>query len=283
MTYQKPAEPVRPTTAQNLSDVQLYEEELAAKKRTRDLGEVVLHKRIVTTQKQITVPVMHEEINVERVPMTRPAQQPITAASPQNYDEIRVPLCEEEVTASKRTRDLGEVRLHKRIVTTQKQITVPVMHEEIRIERVPYERKEAKISDGMFVESTQVIPLHDEEVEIHKYPVVREQVHVRKSALQEDRTATAQVRREELDIDQPKMRPAAWTESREAHDFAEGTQVIALHEEEVEIRKYPVVREEVRISRASLQEDRTATSDVYREELDIEQPKGLKERYRRTA
>ena len=267
---------------QNLNDVRLYEEELSAKKRVRDAGEVRLHKRVVTTQKQITVPVMHEEITVERIPHAHKPEAPIQAAAPA-VEEVRVPLCEEEITAEKHTRGLGDVRLHKRVVTTKKQITVPVMHEEITVERVPYDRKPAKLGDGMFVESTQVIPLHDEEVEIHKYPVVREEVHVRKTALQEERTATAELRREELEIDRPKVAQAPWTGSREPHEFTEGTEVIPLHEEEVEIRKYPVLREEVRIKKAALQEQRTATADTLKEELDVEQPKAIKDRYRRTA
>jgi uncharacterized protein (TIGR02271 family) len=119
--------------------------------------------------------------------------------------EYRVPLAEERITTEKRTRDLGEVRLHKRIVVEKKQITVPVMHEEVYVERVTLEPASApQPSEGAFVESTITIPLHEEEVQIFKRPVVREEVRVRRQALQEDRTTTAEIRKEELDIDQPQ-------------------------------------------------------------------------------
>lgn len=278
MNTQKTFDADRPTQTED--EVDLYEEELSAEKHLRDLGEVKLNKRIVTTQKQITVPLMHEEVIVERVPYDRPLNAAPQATS-SSFDELRVPLCEEEVSAQKYTRPLGEVRLHKRVVMTKKQITVPVMHEEIRIERVPAERKPIDYADTMFKETTQTIPLHDEEVEIRKYPVAREGVRFRKTSLQEERTATADLRREELDIEQPEAIAPSWTESRTPREFSESTQVIPLFEEEIEIRKYPVLREEVRVNRAALQEERTTTADAYREELDVEEPAALNERYRR--
>src|SRR5689334_10102289 len=55
-------------TPEATNDVDLFEEELTAEKHVRDRGEVRLHKRVVVKQRKITVPVMHEEIVVERVP-----------------------------------------------------------------------------------------------------------------------------------------------------------------------------------------------------------------------
>lgn len=120
-------------------------------------------------------------------------------------DEIRVALAEEQLTAEKRMRDLGDVRVHKRVVVEKKQITVPVMHEEVYVERVPLDAKTAPLpTDGAFVEKTITIPLHEEEVQIFKRPVVREEVRVTRRSLQEEKTTTTDVRKEEIDIDQPK-------------------------------------------------------------------------------
>ena len=119
--------------------------------------------------------------------------------------EFRVPLAEERITTEKRTRDLGEVRLHKRVVIEKKQITVPLMHEEVYVERVAVDATSAsQPTEGAFVESTITIPLHEEEVQIFKRPVVREEVRVTRQSLQEDKTTTTEIRKEELDIDQPK-------------------------------------------------------------------------------
>jgi uncharacterized protein (TIGR02271 family) len=144
----------------------------------------------------------------------QPTSRPAVQTKPESYgiapsiegtpDEIRVPLVEEEITAEKRTRNIGEVRVHKHVVVKQKQITVPVMHEEIRVERVQVEPTSSRTpTEGAFVESTVSIPLHDEEVEIHKRAVVREEVRLTRQTFQEERTATTEVRKEEIDIEEP--------------------------------------------------------------------------------
>jgi uncharacterized protein (TIGR02271 family) len=135
-------------------------------------------------------------------------------------EEFRMPLAEEEIVAEKHTRDIGEVRVHKRVVVKQKQITVPVMHEEVRVERVAIEGgrgeqlAEGTLAEGTFVESTVTIPLHDEEVEIRKRPVIREEVRVTKRTFQEEKTATTDVRKEEIDIEEPRATDGSRTERR---------------------------------------------------------------------
>ncbi|MDX2091028.1 MAG: DUF2382 domain-containing protein [Kofleriaceae bacterium] len=252
-------------------NIELYEEDLSAVKRLHDAGEVRLHKRVVTTPKTISVPVMHEEVVVERVQHERPEPSKLCATT-SKFDELNVALCEEELAADKITRPLGEVRIHKRVVTTHKQITVPVMHEEIRVEHVPAgERKAVPYAKTMFVEDTRTIPLRDEEVELRRVPYIREGVHLQKTAHQDERTATADLRREELDIEQPERQAATVAEGAR-REFVDEIQTIPLYEEDIELRRYPVVREEVRVSRAAIQEERTFDSDTSREELDIEQP-----------
>ena len=119
-------------------------------------------------------------------------------------EEFRVPLAEEDVSAEKHLVESGEVRVHKRIVTTERQITVPVMHEELHVERVRLDPDSAPaVSEDAFVETTVTIPLHEEDVEIHKRAVLREEVRLTKQVLQETRTTSTQVRREEVDIEGP--------------------------------------------------------------------------------
>ena len=71
-------------------------------------------------------------------------------------------------------------------------------------------------------------------------------------------------------------------EATTPREFLETSQVIPLYEEEIEIRKYPVVREEVRVKRLAMQEEATASAEARREELDIEEPEELL-RYRKKA
>ncbi|HET7753245.1 MAG TPA: YsnF/AvaK domain-containing protein [Anaeromyxobacteraceae bacterium] len=113
---------------------------------------------------------------------------------------VDVPVVEEELIAEKRVREAGEVRVHKDVTTEHRQITVPVTKEEVRVERVPADAS-AKVGEGAFEEGTMSIPVREEEVEIRKRPVVREQVRVSRTARQEERRADADVRRENVRIE----------------------------------------------------------------------------------
>jgi uncharacterized protein (TIGR02271 family) len=114
-------------------------------------------------------------------------------------EQVRVPLSEEQLIAEKRMHKAGEVEIHKEVITEQKQVSVPVMKEEIHVERVPASR-EAQPSEASFRESTVSVPAYEEEVEIRKRPVVREEVRVSKGAHEEERRAMAETQRESAEV-----------------------------------------------------------------------------------
>jgi uncharacterized protein (TIGR02271 family) len=116
-------------------------------------------------------------------------------------EEVRVPVAEEELEAHKISRETGSVRLRKVVHTELKHFTIPVMKEEVRIERVPVnEAADAAVTEGSFQESTVSIPIREEEVEIRKRPVVREEVRVTKEQRQEQREVSGEVRKEEVEV-----------------------------------------------------------------------------------
>jgi uncharacterized protein (TIGR02271 family) len=117
-------------------------------------------------------------------------------------EHVRIPVAEEELVAEKRDRQAGEVRVRKDVVTEHRQIDVPVTREEVNVERVPVERGEARGDEARFQEGTISVPVREEEVEIHKRPVVKEEVRVGKTTRQEERRAEAEVRREEVKVDE---------------------------------------------------------------------------------
>src|SRR5919107_58601 len=58
-------------------------------------------------------------------------------------DELKVQRSEEELRAGTREREAGEVRVRKNVRTDREQISVPTRHEEVSVERVPVEGREA--------------------------------------------------------------------------------------------------------------------------------------------
>jgi uncharacterized protein (TIGR02271 family) len=116
-------------------------------------------------------------------------------------EETRVQLAEEELQAEKRTRDAGEVRVRKEVVTEHKTIDVPVTREEVHVERVPISTSDTTVGRDAFDEKTIVVPVREEEVRVTKRPRVREEVRVSKSSKTVEQRADADVRREEARIE----------------------------------------------------------------------------------
>lgn len=132
---------VRPATAQTAQtgertvDVPVVEEELVADKQREKLGEVQIHKDVTTQQQSIEVPVSHEEVHVERVPVSG---QDATNLPKDAFKEgtIDVPVYGEDVDVEKQARVTGEVEVEKRRVTDERRFTGDVRKEQVHVDEV---------------------------------------------------------------------------------------------------------------------------------------------------
>lgn len=123
------------------------------------------------------------------------------ASTMRSGEDVRVPIAEEELDVTKRDREAGEVRLRKDVVTEHERVDVPVMKERVSVERVPTGERAASPGEGAFEQKTVSVPVHEEEVEIRKRPVVKEEVRLRKDRQVEQRAAEADLRKERVDIE----------------------------------------------------------------------------------
>ena len=112
--------------------LRLREEQLNVSKERVQSGEVGLHKEVISEQKTVNVPVTHEEVVIERHPVTdgRVDDTPIGEG-----ETIRVPVSEEQVNVSKDTVVTGEVAIGKRAVQETQQVTDTVRREEARMDQ----------------------------------------------------------------------------------------------------------------------------------------------------
>ena len=113
-------------------------------------------------------------------------------------DEVRVQRTEEELRVGTRERKAGSIRVRKRVRTDRERIEVPTRHEEVSVERVPVEGEatEAEIGDDEVV-----VPVTEEEVVVHKRPVLKEEVRIRKDVVEETEVVEEDVRREEVEVE----------------------------------------------------------------------------------
>src|SRR5215216_689003 len=117
----------------------------------------------------------------------------------EDEDELRVQRTEEEVRAGTREREAGALNIRKRVRTDREQISVPTRHEEVSVERVPVEGREA--SEAEIGEGESVMPVTEEEVVVEKRPVVKEELRIRKDVVEGEEVVEEDVRKEEVDIE----------------------------------------------------------------------------------
>jgi uncharacterized protein (TIGR02271 family) len=105
------------------------EEELRAGTREREAGAVNVRKTVRTDRESLEVPTRHEEVSVERVPLSGEA-----AEAEIGEDEVEVPVTEEEAVVSKRPVVKEEVRIRKDVVEETEVVEEDVRREEIDVE-----------------------------------------------------------------------------------------------------------------------------------------------------
>jgi uncharacterized protein (TIGR02271 family) len=115
-------------------------------------------------------------------------------------DRGTIDVHEEELTATTRPVERGEVRVHKDVVEEQQTLEVPVTEEEVDITRRRVDRTVTD-ADHAFEEGTIEVPLRGEEVEVEKRARVVEEIDIDKTAVERTEQVGGTVRREEVHIE----------------------------------------------------------------------------------
>ncbi|MFF2597133.1 YsnF/AvaK domain-containing protein [Priestia megaterium] len=135
---------------------------------------------------------------------TIPSYTTVGGVSNETEEHRSVQLCEEKLDVRKEHVQTGEVQLRKEIVEELRTIQVPVMREEVYVERRP-------VIDGQYDGSPLTeneiihIPIMEERIEVTKRPVVVEEIIIGKRKIQEIKEMTDTVRKEEAQIEQSEL------------------------------------------------------------------------------
>jgi uncharacterized protein (TIGR02271 family) len=117
-------------------------------------------------------------------------------------EEIRIPVMEEELTATVRPQEAGAVRIEKDVVSEQRTLDVPVTEERVRVERRVVDRPVTAADADAFEETVIEVPLRTETVDLQKQARVAEEVVISKEAEQRTEQVSGTVRREEVFVDE---------------------------------------------------------------------------------
>jgi uncharacterized protein (TIGR02271 family) len=124
----------------------------------------------------------------------------------EDEDELRMRRSEEELRVGTSEREAGTVRVRKRVRTDRERVVVPKKRVEVTVERVPVEEEVVEETMGEATspeigEDEIVVPVVEEEVVVEKRPVVKEEIRIRKEVVEETEVVEEDVRREEVEVD----------------------------------------------------------------------------------
>ncbi|MDP2314626.1 MAG: PRC and DUF2382 domain-containing protein [Pseudomonadota bacterium] len=118
--------------------------------------------------------------------------------------EAYIVLHEEKLDVGKRQVQAGEAVVRKTVETEHVRQTVPLMHEEVTVERRPL-APGAEVSRDVTIINDEVhIPLMAEELVAGKKLVAREEVVIKKTAVQEERVIEEDLKRERAEVYTPE-------------------------------------------------------------------------------
>ncbi len=110
---------------------------------------------------------------------------------------------EEQLRVGTETRVAGQARLRKHVVSEHQQVTVPVSHEEVTLEREPItDANRGAAYDGPAIsEEEHEVTLHAERPVVDTEAVAVERVRLGKQTVTEQETVAGQVRKEQIELD----------------------------------------------------------------------------------
>ena len=117
------------------------EEQLRVGKEQVSAGRARLRKHVVTENQTVTVPVSHEEVTLEREPITDANRGNATSGPDLSDEEHEVQLTEERVVVDKETVPVERVRLGTETVTEDERVSEDVRKEEIDYDESDIDRK----------------------------------------------------------------------------------------------------------------------------------------------
>ncbi|QOD43949.1 DUF2382 domain-containing protein [Clavibacter zhangzhiyongii] len=110
------------------------EEQLHVGTERVETGRARLRKHVVTEQQTVTVPVSHEEVRLEREPITDGNVGAATSGPDLSDEEHEVVLTEERPVVQMETVPVERVKLGTETVTDERTVTEDVRHEEIDVD-----------------------------------------------------------------------------------------------------------------------------------------------------
>lgn len=121
--------------------IPVAEETVEIEKRVRETGKVSIHKSIREEEEEVTLPLIRETVEIERVPIGRVVESPM--APRREGDMLIVPVVEEVLVVEKKLVLKEEVHIRTVRTETEKTEHITVRKEEVTVERIERDDQES--------------------------------------------------------------------------------------------------------------------------------------------
>lgn len=120
--------------------IPVLQEEVQVDKRKVETAKVRIKTTVEERQETIDLPLLHEEVEVRRVPINRPVDGPV--AMRQEGDTLIVPLLEEVLVVQKQLLLKEEVHISKKRTEQHHPEQVTLRSEQVSVERIEQTAKQ---------------------------------------------------------------------------------------------------------------------------------------------
>jgi uncharacterized protein (TIGR02271 family) len=150
--------------------------------------------------------------DTDRAPATGNAPRADTQREVAADREETIPVVEEQISIQKRAVERGRVRIHTRVIERPIEEQVSLHSEHVSVERRPVDPAVQPVPPEAFRDRTIEVTETAEEAVVHKDARIREEVVIRKEAEERAETVRDTVRRTEVDVEDDRNRMAGGTE-----------------------------------------------------------------------
>lgn len=112
-------------------------------------------------------------------------------------DDVTIKLHKEELQVNKKWVETAQVTVYRRSYTEEKQILVPVRHEELIIEK-KIDNSEGELNENI---ETIRIPLREDRIEVTLHPTLLEDVEIYKNQYEEVKKVIKTLKEEKVHIE----------------------------------------------------------------------------------
>jgi uncharacterized protein (TIGR02271 family) len=116
-------------------------------------------------------------------------------------EEIVIPVIEEELATGTRAVETGSVRVEKEVEKRVRQVSAPLVREEVEVRRVPVNRVVEEAPKTRRHGDTVIVPVVEEELVVTKRLVLKEEIHLVKRRTKERVVKEVEVGRERVKVE----------------------------------------------------------------------------------